>query len=224
MKMSSDGISRLKKREGCKLVAYLDQGDVWTIGYGFIAGVRQGDTMTAAECETRLVEELREYEQAVFEATSGDVTQPEFDALVSITWNIGIAGMRTSSFIKAHNRGDKAACARGMGLWKKVKGKDNQGLIRRRAGEAAQYLEAITEDPMPQVVDSPKKVISSTTVIAGGTAAVATATQIVKSVVELKDSVTGLGDWLFPAMAVVALVAIGWVIYERYQNRKRGSI
>jgi lysozyme len=77
---------------------------------------------------------------------------------------------------------------------------------------------------MPQVVDAPKPMTSSTTVIAGGTAAIATVTQIATQVTQLKDSVAGLGNWLIPALAVVALVAIGYVIYERFRNRARGAI
>lgn len=224
MKMSPEGLTQLKRRESCKLKAYLDQAGIWTIGYGFTDGVKEGDTTAVEECEARLLTELRRYEAAVWAAVNGDVTQNEFDALVSITWNIGIAGMRTSSFIKAHNRGDKAACARGMGLWNKVKGKISKGLTRRRAEEAAQYLEDAAEDPMPQVVDQPRAVIASTTVVAGGTAAIATVTQVISSVAELKSSVDGLGEWLIPSIATVALLSALWVIYERYQNRKRGAI
>jgi lysozyme len=132
--------------------------------------------------------------------------------------------MQKSSVIKAHNKGDKQAAARSFLMWNKAGGKIVSGLSRRRSAEAALYLTDEHEfvDPMPQQVDPPKPMASSTTVIAGGTAAVATATQIVSEVTKLKDSVTGLGQWLMPVIAIVALIAIGYVIYERYRNRERG--
>jgi lysozyme len=186
--------------------------------------------MTQAECDDRLLRELTPYESAVWSATGGNVTQNEFNALTSFSWNVGIAGMQKSSVIKAHNKGDKQAAARAFGLWNKAGGKPIAGLTRRRAAEAALYLTPDAssiekaEEPMPQVVDAPKPMTSSTTVIAGGTAAIATVTQIATQVTQLKDSVAGLGNWLIPALAVVALIAIGYVIYERFRNRARGAI
>jgi lysozyme len=225
MKMSEKGLALLKDFEGCRLTAYPDITGVPTIGYGFTVGVNLGDTMTQAECDDRLLRELTPYESAVWNATGGNVTQNEADALTSFSWNVGIAGMQKSSVIKAHNKGDKQAAARSFGLWNKAGGKPIAGLTRRRAAEAALYLtDEKAEEPMPQVVDAPKPMTSSTTVIAGGTAAIATVTQIATQVTQLKDSVAGLGNWLIPALACVALVAIGYVIYERFRNRARGAI
>ena len=184
MHISKSGLAILKDFEGCRLEAYPDVVNVWTIGYGFTSGVQKGDTMTQAQCDERLSREIRAYEIAVWNATGGDVTQSEFDALVSFAWNVGIAGMKKSSVIKAHVKGDKQAAARAFGLWNKAGGKVVKGLARRRAAEAVLYLTDDDEfvDPMPQQVDPPKPLTSSTTVIAGGAAAVATVTQIVTEV------------------------------------------
>ena len=226
MHISKAGLAILKDFEGCRLEAYPDVVGVWTIGYGFTAGVQKGDTMTQAQCDERLSREIRAYEIAVWNATGGDVTQSEFDALVSFAWNVGIAGMKKSSVIKAHVRGDKQAAARAFGLWSKAGGKVVKGLARRRAAEAALYLTDEDEfvDPMPQQVDPPKPLTSSTTVIAGGAAAVATVTQIVTEVTKLKDGMEGLGEWMMPILSMLALAAIGYVIYERFNNRERGAI
>lgn len=222
MKTSPAGIRAIKEFEGSRLEAYQDVVGVWSIGYGFTTGVQPGDTMTQAECDERLKNELRQYEQAVWDATGGDVTQSEFDALVSFAWNVGIAGMKKSSVIKAHNRGDKAAAARAFGLWNKAGGEIVNGLVRRRAAEAVMYLDDDAK-PMPQAVDAPKPMTSSTTVIAAGTAALATVTQITDAIGKLRGSVDGMGGWMIPALAVLALAAMGYVIYERYQQRSRGA-
>lgn len=224
MRTSKAGLALLKDFEGCRLEAYPDVTGIPTIGFGFIAGVKMGDTMTQVQCDERLRREIRAYEIAVWNATGGNVTQSELDSLVSFSWNVGIAGMEKSSVIKAHNRGDKQAAARAFGMWNKAGGNVISGLTRRRAAEAAMYLtDGEADDPMPQAVDSEKPMTSSTTVIAGGTAALATATQIADAVGNLKGSVSSLDDWLMPAIAVIALVAIGYIIYERYQQRNRGA-
>jgi len=221
MKISKSGLDLIKSSEGFRGTAYLCPAGVPTIGWGFTVGVRIGDTMTLTEANERIVNEMVVYGEAVYQAVHGVCTQPEFDALCSLTWNIGIAGMKKSSVVRLHNAGDKAAAARAFGLWNKSRGKVLAGLVRRRSAEAALYLAGSTE--MPQAVDVEKPMVKSTTIIAGSTAAIATATQVADSVSKLKGSVEGLGQWLMPALAVVALVAIGVVIYERYQNRDRGN-
>lgn len=227
MKTSTRAKLRLRELEGFKVRAYRCSAGVWTFGYGFTRGVKEGDTITRVEADLRLDRELEEYEQAVWEATGGNVTQNEFDAMILLTWNIGIAGFRRSTVLKAHNRGDKTAAARAFGLWNKAGGKVVNGLVRRRAMEAAWYLESDSTqafDDMPQRVDEPKALTSSTTVIAGGTAAAATVAQIAEQVSVVKYSFARLGDWLVPVLLVVTLLAVGWVIYERYANRDRGAI
>lgn len=229
MKTSAKGKQRLKELEGFKGKAYQCSAGVWTVGYGFTHGVKEGDTITKTAADARLEDELDAYEKAVWSATGGNVNQNEFDAMVLLAFNIGIAGFRKSTVVKAHNRGDKAAAARAFGLWNKAGGKVVNGLVRRRALEAALYLEPDTTllmgfVDMPQQVDEPKPLTSSTTVVAGGTAAVATVAQIADQVAAVKYSMDGLGEWLVPVLLVVTLIAVGWVIYERYKNRDRGAI
>lgn len=225
-RISKNGLRILKEFEGCRLTAYKDLTGIPTIGYGFTKGVKMGDTMTQEQCDKRLTEELRDYENAVYVATLGDVSQNEADALICFAWNVGIAGMEKSSVIKAHNRGDKPAAARAFGLWNKAGEKVVPGLVRRRASEAALYL---TPEPgaksldMPQEIDPPKPMANSSTVIAGGTAALATTSQILQQVETVKYSTDALQGWLTPLLAVVALLAIGYIIYERFRSRERGN-
>lgn len=234
MRLSTKGRARLKKLEGFRGQAYQCSAGVWTIGYGFTKGVRQGDTMTREEADARLDAELAEYETAVWSATRGHVSQNEFDAMVLLAWNIGIAALRKSTVLKAHNKGDKAAAARAFGLWNKITSDGklvaSAGLTSRRAQEAALYLEPIAQPfeatpppDMPQAVAPEKPLTHSTTVIAGGTAAVATAAQLTEQVSMFKYSVDSLGDWLTPVLLVVTLAAVGWVIYERFNSRRRGN-
>lgn len=140
MNISKKGIDLIKKFEGCKYTAYQDIVGVWTIGYGFTKGVKFGMTITPEECEARLLEELRAYEAAVTKACIVAPTQTQFDAIVSLAWNIGIAGMSKSSVIRYHNQKDFTNAAKSFGLWNQAGGRVVQGLVNRRAAEAALYL------------------------------------------------------------------------------------
>lgn len=231
MRTSKKGIQVIKEFEGCRLKAYADIVGVWTIGYGFTKDVKPGDVMTQAECEERLLEELRSYEQAVHEATGGKYTQNQFDAMVSLAWNIGIGGVRKSSVVKAHNRGDYQAAARAFGLWNKAGGKEVAGLTRRRSAESVLYLTPAPYQAnleMPQQVDEEKPMISSSInragIIAGGTATVAGVSQTIDTVSSLKYSIASLGDWLVPGLLILTIVSVGYIIYQRLMLRKNGWV
>ena len=60
------GIDLIKQFEGCRLTAYRCPAGVWTIGYGHTAGVRQGQTITAAQAESYLKEDLEKYGRRIF--------------------------------------------------------------------------------------------------------------------------------------------------------------
>jgi lysozyme len=228
MKTSSRGIALITQFEGFQGTAYRDVVGVWTIGYGFTKGVKPSDRMTRAQADQRLADELLDYEQAVAEA-AGLCNQNQFDALVCFAWNVGIAGMRKSSVIKAHVRGDYDAAARAFALWNKAGGKVWPGLTRRRAAEAALYLEPMPDtitEPMPQAVEPERPMTASTinraSAIAGGTAAVAAVADGVHTVNSLKRGVDDLGAWLVPALLIVVIGLCGYIAWERWMQRRGG--
>lgn len=208
-------------------------GKPWTIGYGFTKGVKPGMQMTVAQADARLITEVAEYEQGVMAALKIVPTQNEFDACVSLAWNIGVPRFQSSSVVKAHNRGDRASAGRAFGLWNKANGKEERGLVARRAGESKLYLTSdapalLSEVPvaMPQSVDAERPMTSSTinraSVVAGGTATVAAVSETINTISGVKYGVESLGSWLVP-VALLAVVALcGYIIYERYQQRKNG--
>lgn len=220
----------LKGFEGFRAAAYVPvKDDKLTIGYGFTAGVKAGDTMTRAEADARFIEELAKYEYAVERATHERCTQSQFDALVSLAYNIGIGALQKSTVLKAHNREDFAAAARAFALYNKSGGKVYPGLVKRRAAEAAMYLESSGEDlpqDMPQTVDSEPRFTQSSigkgSIIAGSTATVATVAETLNTVNMVKDTTHSLGDWMVPLLLVVVVIAIGYIAWERIQIRKGG--
>lgn len=248
MKTSPKGLSLIKEFEGFRGKAYLCPAGVPTIGYGSTNGVtmddvRRGRTITKAQAEKLLIEQLEEYERGVEAACKVEPNQHQFDALVSFAYNVGVSAMRGSSVIKAHNRGDFNAAARAFGLWTKarVNGKLTElpGLVRRRAAEAALYLEPVAEEKpvstadsqdaptdMPQQVEPEKPMtqshINRASVIAGGTAAATTVAETLGTANSIKAGVQGLGDWLVPLLLVVVVALCGYIVWERYQQRKDG--
>lgn len=242
MKISSAGLSIIKEFEGFRANAYRDPVGVWTIGYGTIKGVRPGDVVTRAEAERRLRQGLVEYERAVERATGGNATQPQFDALTSFAYNVGVKGMAGSTVIRRHNVGDHQAAARAFALWNKAGGKTWPGLTRRRAAEAALYLtpeiistplpvaeevrEAAAADEMPRIVEPERSMaesqINRAGVIAGGTAAVATVAETARTVADVKTSADMLGEWLVPLLLVAVVGLCAYIVWQRVKQRKEG--
>mgnify|MGYP001593774996 FL=1 len=136
MKISQEGISLIKKFEGCELEAYQDAVGVWTIGYGHIKGVKDGMQITKAQAEEMLVHELVEYEQHVLTQVTISLDQCMFDALVSWTYNLGPTNLNSSTLLKVLNSGDYEGVPAQIKRWNKAGGKILDGLVRRREAEA----------------------------------------------------------------------------------------
>lgn len=134
------GLDLIKSFEGCKLTAYVCPAGVLTIGYGSTGPhVKRGMTITQAEAERLLRDDLTRFEAAVEKATAGHATANQFDALVSFAFNVGIEALRTSTLLRKHNEGDYAGAKAQFGRWNKGGGRVLAGLTRRRSAEATLY-------------------------------------------------------------------------------------
>lgn len=234
MKTSIEGINFIKARESFRSRAYKplpNSEEPWTIGYGSTVGVHDGDTITEPEAMGRLARELIHYEDLVNQACALEPNQNQFDALVSLAYNCEAAVSRKSSVIKAHNRGDFSAAANAFDLYDMAHGKHEPGLLKRRKMEGAKYLTPVTgESPhaMPQAVDLPPTFMASNInkggVIAGGAGALAAVQPVVDAVNAFKSGVDSLGTWLVPLAIIVAIAAVGYMVYERIQLRKKGIV
>lgn len=145
-RISPKGIALMHAFEGCRLNAYPDPGSKdghpWTIGWGSTGpGIAKGVTWTQAQADERFARDVNEkYGKAVDEML-GDTptTQHQFDALVSLCYNIGIAALRKSTVMRLHKAGDHEGAARAFLMWNKNDGKVMKGLTRRRLAEADLY-------------------------------------------------------------------------------------
>lgn len=149
MNISPKGLDFIKEREGYKEVAYKDVAGVWTIGYGttWIDGkrVKSHDICTRIEAEFWLLNDIKETEEALGKLIKNKINQNQYDALVSLVYNIGIPGFKTSSLLKTLNKRVADVYADLFLRWNKitVNGKKvlSQGLLNRRKMEYELFIE-----------------------------------------------------------------------------------
>tara|TARA_R110000824_G_scaffold235400_1_gene424186 strand:- start:204 stop:704 length:501 start_codon:yes stop_codon:yes gene_type:complete len=136
MKISHEGLSLIKKFEGCKLEAYQDAVGIWTIAYGRIKEVKEGHTCTQEQAEEWLDEELHEYQSYVEDMAEVSLLQNQFDALVSWVYNLGPSNLKSSTLLKVLNSGEYKNVPEQIKRWNKAGGNVLEGLTRRREAEA----------------------------------------------------------------------------------------
>lgn len=140
MVTSADGVALIKEYEGLRLRAYHDSGGVATIGYGHTNGVKMGQSITEEQAEAFLKNDLVIFERSVSDLVKVPVSQHQFDALVSFTYNLGGGALQKSTLLRLLNQGDYAGAADQFERWKYDGGKVLQGLVRRRAAEKELFL------------------------------------------------------------------------------------
>ena len=136
MNISQEGLSLIKKFEGCELEAYKCAAGVWTIGYGSTKGVKEGDSIIQEEADKLLLHEMEEYEGYINNMVNVDLEQNQFDAMVSWVFNLGPANLKASTLLKVLNAKDYEGVPAQIKRWNKAGGKVLQGLIRRREAES----------------------------------------------------------------------------------------
>lgn len=136
--ISGVALTSIAKHEGFRSKAYDDGVGVQTIGFGTTKGVKPGDTITVERALVRLNEDVAFFEKEMKKCI-GDVPlyQHEWDAYVSLTYNIGHAGFCKSTIVKRlkQNPPDYNGACEAIKMWNKAGGKVWQGLVKRREDE-----------------------------------------------------------------------------------------
>ena len=145
MSVSNKGVDLICEFEGKRLVAYDDGVGVWTIGFGTIKypnGVRveKGDTCTLDQAKEYMRHDLIEFEHTVNSSVKVPLNQNQFDALVSLAYNIGSNAFKSSTLVKKLNTGDYQGAADQFNVWINAGGKRMQGLVNRRDKEKLLFL------------------------------------------------------------------------------------
>lgn len=167
MKISDAGIKIIKDFEGYhkklpdgRCTTYYCPANVLTIGYGStnLSGthnIKPGDIWTHQQALDALANDIEKvYGAAVKRQVKVLLTQNQYDALVSFTYNLGEGHLSKSTLLRKLNAGDYFGASQEFKYWNKSKGKVLSGLVDRRAREAALFLKDTPS--MPQRVTPSK--------------------------------------------------------------------
>ena len=142
-KIGQAGLALIKQYEGCRLAAYRCAAGVWTIGYGHTAGVHSGMTITQAQADAYLQQDIAKFEGYVnnpaYVPITEQLNQNQFDALASFAFNLGAGNLR-----KLCKGRTAAQIAQAMTQYCKANGKVLAGLRRRRAAEQALFNKPVS--------------------------------------------------------------------------------
>lgn len=248
--LSSEGGALVRSFEGClhpidttrtKFRPYVCPAGVLTIGWGHTNDngrkFKAGDVWTKGDCDAEFRADMVRFEQSVRRRVKVELTQHQFDALVSFTYNCGEGNLAKSSLLRRVNEGDFEGAAQAFAPWNRGGGRVLNGLTRRRAAEAALFRDGNHravhaeyhaarmadlggDEPMPQGVDvadgSSKPMTQSkigNTQIAMGVAGVAEAGSKVKDAIDqansVKEGVRDLG--VFDVLGGIAANPMFWL-------------
>jgi lysozyme len=146
MKTNLAGIKLLHDFESCRLESYLCQAMVWTIGWGntFYANgakVKQGEKITQPMADRLFEVILGRFEDQVRPLIKSKVTQNQFSAIMSFTYNLGVANLKSSTLLKKVNANpDDPTIANEFSKWINAGGVPSNGLRRRRKAESDLYF------------------------------------------------------------------------------------
>jgi lysozyme len=144
MKTGKDGKNLIKMYEGFSAFPYLCPAGVLTIGFGTtkINGnpVNSGHKVTVDEANVLLEQDLKRFEDSINFLVKVELTQTQFDALVSFVYNLGAENFKKSTLLKKINAKDFLGAAEEFSRWNKAKGKVLPGLTRRRTAEKELFL------------------------------------------------------------------------------------
>lgn len=222
-------IKLIKKYESLQLKAYTCAGGKATIGYGATGpDITLGMEWTEEQANQRLILDVNKFAQGVAKICP-ESTPLQHGAMVCLAFNIGLGAFKKSSVARLHNAKKYAEAAQAFALWNKANGKVLKGLVKRRAEEAAMYLEGTQiEEPAPSPTQAegerPSRTIAGAS-IGGGAVVASQAADIVNDLSWVQEQLTGLAPYLpmiSNALVVVGLIGIGVAIYARWQDKKTG--
>ncbi|MEZ8800542.1 lysozyme [Vibrio splendidus] len=139
MQTSQQGLEHIANLEGCRTKAYQCSADVWTNGLGHTAGVKPGDVVSEEHIARNFIADIKAAEKSVNQYLTVDVTQAQFDVLVSFVFNLGAGNFKRSTMLKLFNQNQSSKACLELSRWVYVNGKscrdpDSQcsGVVKRR--------------------------------------------------------------------------------------------
>lgn len=157
MRVSDKCVKMIRHHEGVRQVPYRCPALLWTVGVGHVLYPNQAKipmsernlilledrdnrTFSMEEVDNILKADLARFESGVKRLCPVELTQGQFDALVSFSFNVGLGNLQRSSIRMKVNRGDFEGAAESFLDWTKAGGKVLKGLVNRRNDEKALFL------------------------------------------------------------------------------------
>lgn len=141
--VTEEGLNLIKRFEGFISTIYICPAGYPTIGYGHVVLAHERDQfatgITQAEATELLRKDVSIAERAVLRLISVPLTDGQFDALVSFTFNLGAGALQRSTLRRKVNRGEHESVPVELLKWVRAAGKRLPGLVRRRGAEALAY-------------------------------------------------------------------------------------
>ena len=131
--LSAGGLVGIALHEGYSDRAIIPvPGDVPTIGFGETQGVKLGDKTTAPKALVRLMDDVAKREGIIKRCVRVPLSQGEYDAYMSLAYNIGTGAFCNSTLVRKLNAQDYDGACKAILDWDKVKGRALPGLTARR--------------------------------------------------------------------------------------------
>ena len=149
LRLDDFGRELITQFEGKRNSAFKDSAGIPTVGIGFIrytigdkAGqrVQMGDYIDDATIAAEFSNQIKTYENAVKNAVIVPLTQSQFNALVSLCYNIGAVAFARSTLVRELNQSRYQAACRAFAMWNKAGGRVIKGLANRREKEMVEFF------------------------------------------------------------------------------------
>jgi lysozyme len=139
--LSASALVGIAVHEGYRGEAYIPvKGDVPTIGFGTTAGVKPGDRIEPVQALVRKLQDVQRFEGALRQCVRVPLHQHEYDAFLSLAYNIGPGAFCGSTLVRRLNAGDYAGACAEILRWDRFRGEPLRGLTLRRQAENRQCL------------------------------------------------------------------------------------
>jgi lysozyme len=157
-RISPEGVAFIRRWEGARRNAYQDVAGKWTIGVGHLLTPQEKtsgriwtpsgafiwrDGLTDEQIDAILAMDLQSVENTLGLVLLADVNQAQFDAIASLTYNIGGGAISRSTLLRKANAGDLKGAAEHFLDWRLAGGKEVAGLVRRREAERRLWLDGV---------------------------------------------------------------------------------
>jgi lysozyme len=139
--LSASALVGIAVHEGYRGEAYIPvKGDVPTIGFGTTDGVKPGDRIEPVQALVRKLQDVQRFEGALRQCVRAPLHQHEYDAFLSLAYNIGPGAFCGSTLVRRLNAGDYAGACAEILRWDRFRGEPLRGLTLRRQAENRQCL------------------------------------------------------------------------------------